>query len=84
VTALRNHRRPLRQVAFTPDGKSLLSGDEGGGIRITQVATQSELLDLPNSSRGVYLLKISPTSRVLGVLNARGAIDILGPANRAK
>jgi WD40 repeat protein/serine/threonine protein kinase len=83
VTVLRNHRRPVRQVAFTPDGRSLISGDEGGGIRIAQVATHGELLDLPNSSRGALILKISPSSRLLGVLNPRGSIDIIGPAERA-
>ena len=32
ITTLRGHLHPVRSLIFTPDGKSLISGDEGGHI----------------------------------------------------
>ena len=55
----------IRAVGFTPDGKTLVSGNDGGVIQVWDVATKSVKKTLPQQPLNIYDLAISPDGKTL-------------------
>jgi WD40 repeat protein len=70
---LRGHEKWVRALAFSPDGKGLISGDDGGAIRRWEVAGDkvSEPTPLFRGTKGVLCLAFDPQGKWL----AAGGID---------
>src|SRR5207253_5737611 len=57
---LREHQGPVRSVAFTPDGKLLLSGSFDGTVKVWDAATMKMERSFGAHEEGVQCLAISP------------------------
>jgi WD40 repeat protein len=79
---LGSHRDGLADVQFTPDGKTLVSIDDSGVLKLTHVATRSTLLDIPTETRRLRKLALAPDSRRLAVLREDHSILVLGVAEQ--
>lgn len=70
---LMGHSDAVSSLAFSPDGSRLASGDRGGGIRVWDVATGTELAAFSSQSEWVESVAISAD----GMLLAAGGQDNL-------
>ena len=64
VAALKGSGRAVLCVAFTPDGKGLLTGGEGK-VFLYDTATQRQVAELPGLSGPVLALAVSPDGKTL-------------------
>ncbi|HEX5105950.1 MAG TPA: serine/threonine-protein kinase [Pirellulaceae bacterium] len=78
VATLSGHRHAVTGVAFTPDGRSLITCDAGGRAQVTHVATQQELLVIPGLAPLTRLVTPFPDSRRIVFIDEAGAILIVG------
>jgi WD40 repeat protein len=57
------HEKPIWSVAFSPDGKSLVSGSDDGTVRLWDVGTGKERLCLRGHTRDVRAVAFAPAGR---------------------
>ena len=75
-----NHLAALNGVAYTPDGRTLVSIDEAGVLKLTQPAADRELLEVPTETRRLRIVAVAPDSRRLAVLREDHSVLVLGTA----
>ena len=63
--------RPVRSLAFSPDGRLLAGGTLYGSVMLWDVETGQERSELKADQRGVRLLAFAPDGRTL----ATGTLD---------
>ncbi len=73
---LTGHRGQVYAVAFTPDGRQILSGGEDGTIRFWDCASGDELRSIPAHKSCVNVLTYSPDQRVLASGSCDGTIKL--------
>src|SRR5438045_3610191 len=62
------HTHDIKKLAFTPDGKQIISGSHDGAIRIWDLETgRTVRLLYPPESRGAGLFALSPDGKRLAV-----------------
>jgi len=61
----RGHTAGVTSMTYSPDGKTLATGDAGGGIRLWDVRRRLEMLSLPGHRGVVSALAFSPDGRRL-------------------
>ena len=57
--------KPVRTMDFSPDGKTLATGEDDGGVRLWDAASGDELLTLRSDPGAVRQLRFSPDGGVL-------------------
>jgi WD40 repeat protein len=62
---LRGHQHEVIRLAFSPDGLRLASGDVSGAVKLWDIATGEELLDLVGLTDDVHLLQFAPDGLTL-------------------
>jgi eukaryotic-like serine/threonine-protein kinase len=67
------HKQAVFSVAFSPDGKTLVSASDDSTLKFWNVATQQELLSFPRLGAGMTQLLFSPDGRVLAAAGAAGS-----------
>ena len=79
----------LRAVAFTPDAKTLVTGNDDGMIQVWDVATKRVKKTLPQQPLNIYDLAISPDGKTLATATGdykrraeSGEIKLWGPGER--
>ena len=70
------HDQYVWALAFSPNGQLLAAGDDGGTIRIWDVATHKAVAQLEGDTRGVYTLVFSPDGRTLTSAGYHGLIKL--------
>jgi WD40 repeat protein/serine/threonine protein kinase len=65
LAALTGHEQAVTSMAFSPDGRTLATGDGGGSIKLWDVPTGQELLTLDRYIYRVWSLAFSPDGRTL-------------------
>jgi len=63
IVTLTGHLAEVTKVAFTPDGRTLVSVDERGTAAVTHVATRQTMFELPTPAERIQGVAISPNSR---------------------
>jgi WD40 repeat protein len=66
-TTLRGHDQPLWQVAFSRDGKTLVSATTAGAIKLWDVTEERLRATLPRGAGDVYNLALTPDNATLAV-----------------
>jgi WD40 repeat protein len=59
------HKQGVRSLAFSPDGKTLASSGDDSTLRLWNVATQQELLNLRHLGGNLAGLLFSPSGQML-------------------
>jgi WD40 repeat protein len=59
------HRRAVRSIAYSPDGRTLASASDDNTIKLWNVATQQELLHIHMEERPAGNLQFSPDGTLL-------------------
>jgi WD40 repeat protein/anti-sigma factor RsiW len=62
---LAGHERPIRQLVFSPDGKTLATASEDGTVKLWNVADGKDYFILPKQAGKLYCLAFSPDGRML-------------------
>jgi serine/threonine protein kinase/WD40 repeat protein len=78
VAVLQGHLAEVSALAFTADGRSLLSGGEDGMILIHHIPTQRELLRIPLDRGAIISIAVSPDGKRLAVATQRGELALVG------
>ncbi len=68
LATITGHPAGVSAVAFTPDGRSLVTGGEDGHLKIFHVATRRELIDIPTPFQAIRRVSISPDSRQIALI----------------
>jgi WD40 repeat protein len=63
--ALKGHSGRVNSVAFSPDGKRLVSGSEDGTLKVWDAGSGQETLSLMAHTNGVYSVAFSPDGKRL-------------------
>jgi WD40 repeat protein len=71
IATLRGHAGGVTSLAFSPDGKTLVTGGENAGVRIWDTTTHQELAQLTGHTAGVFAIEFSPNGKII----ATGASD---------
>jgi WD40 repeat protein/serine/threonine protein kinase len=69
------HEQEVRDVAFSPDGKRLVSGSFDGTVRVWDTATQKDLHRLPAGSR-VFGVAFHPDGRQVAAASEDGLVRV--------
>jgi RNA polymerase sigma factor (sigma-70 family) len=67
LRVLRGHRQRVTALAFTPDGKAVISGSHDGTVRLWDVAGGNELCQFDTEEYAVLCLALSPDGRRLAL-----------------
>jgi WD40 repeat protein len=62
---LTGHMNQVAAVAFSPDGKTLASGDWSGEVKLWSVLTLQEVATLDANQNKIHCLAFSPDGRTL-------------------
>jgi WD40 repeat protein len=62
---LTGHTNQVAAVAFSPDGKTLASGDRSGAVKLWSVTTLQEVASLEGHRGKVHCLAFSPDGQTL-------------------
>jgi WD40 repeat protein len=65
LAKLRGHGAFVQDVVFSPDGRTLLSGDGSKLIKLWDVAKRKEIATLSGHSGGIRALDVSPDGKTL-------------------
>lgn len=71
---LKGHTDRIKALAFTPNGKMLASGGDDGTIRLWDVSTGTQLLNLPSGK--TRALALSPDGKILASTNSPFKIQL--------
>ncbi len=70
-----DHRGQVRQVAYSPDGKWLVSGADNDFVRVRNLTTNRSF-NLGNSRLNTRCLTFSPNNDLLAICDANGGIQL--------
>jgi len=70
------HTEPVRSVAFSPDGRTAVSGSNDATLKLWEVATGNELRTLKGDTNGVNSIAFSPDGRNLLSGSADGTLRL--------
>lgn len=76
---LTGHTSWINSLRFSPDGKTLATGDLGGAIRLWNVETGEELHSINESLENVTFFRFSPGGSVLAAGRNDGVIELRSP-----
>ncbi len=65
IVTLRGHAAHLFSIAFTPDGRRLLTGGRDGVLRVWDTSTWDEVVGLDGPGGYLWALRFSPTGEML-------------------
>lgn len=71
LTRLFGHGAFVQDVVFSPDGRTLLSGDSSKVIKLWDVAERKEIASLSGHSGGITALDVSPDGKTLASCSGR-------------
>ena len=71
------HHAEVRCAAFAPDGRSYVSGDSAGSLKIWHAATGQELIELPQQPSGCRRIALSDDGNYLACLTDSGKVSLL-------
>ncbi|HTU90757.1 MAG TPA: protein kinase, partial [Gemmataceae bacterium] len=74
--SLSGHKQGVIGVAYSPDGRLLASGDDGGEVRVWNMPDGTPRYVLPTSGQPIYALAFSPDGKSLLTASVRGNGDI--------
>ncbi len=64
--------KPLKSLAFSPDGKRLAVGGDDGILRVIEVATGKELYASPSRNARIENVAFSPNGKLIAVVDSGG------------
>jgi RNA polymerase sigma factor (sigma-70 family) len=76
IRRLAGHTDMIQSVAFSPDGKLLVSGSEDRTVRLWEVATDKELRRLAEQPRGVVAVEFAPDGQTLASVGQDGVVRL--------
>ena len=82
LKTLEGHEQLCRGLAFTPDGKRLLSGSDDRSLILWDVATGENLAHFPNQEQGIESIAINPSGVSFATLNRAGLLQIYPLENK--
>jgi WD40 repeat protein len=71
--------KPLKCLAFSPDGKSLAVGDEVGVLRVFEVGTGKNTFSGANRNARIERVAFSPNGKLIGVADSNGNAAVYAP-----
>jgi WD40 repeat protein len=66
---LKGHASPVVSITFTPDGKTLASGDQTGTVKLWEVAAGKERASFQANTNAIDSLTFSPDSKTLATVS---------------
>lgn len=75
IRRLQGHRRPSRGIAMLADGKTVVSGDEGGGIFLHRVDSGELLREVRREGANCRSIDVAPDSRSI-VISSTSAVEL--------
>jgi WD40 repeat protein/serine/threonine protein kinase len=78
VATLSGHRHEVLTVAFSGDGRSVVSGDAVGQLRFTNVNTYQELIALPTGTNCIRQISLFSDDRRIAILDELRNIRVIG------
>ncbi|KIK39418.1 hypothetical protein CY34DRAFT_89233 [Suillus luteus UH-Slu-Lm8-n1] len=70
IITLKGHTDPVNHLAWTLDGKTLISGSDDHSIRTWNTSTWTQIAVLQGHTNIVYAIAISPNNRILASASA--------------
>ena len=67
LLALAGHNHFINSLAYAPDGRTLVSGDGDGVVKIWDVPTGTERAELPKYEEEITALTVSSDGQILAV-----------------
>src|SRR4051794_28679734 len=65
VATLKGHKEAVRALAYSPDGKTLVSGSFDGTLKLWDVATRTERLTLNGHKADVLCVAYAPDGKII-------------------
>ena len=79
IGQLTGHTSWVESVAFSADGKTLVSGSRDGTARLWEVENQTEIAQLQGHKEEVFSVEFSPDGRFLASMSAEGGCPTAPP-----